>query len=388
MNKLTITSITILVLLNLIHTYNRNKVEHFYIPALAAIPNFFKAVTSFFVNFVDLFMVLVDGILNFVLNFVDLFLILIEALQWIGNIPNWIATLAVNIVNIVFDALTIIIMWLNPISLVRSMIKLLIFIVKLFTLMIADVFIHIFRLVSESLLNAFRGGMWGLPHEPHHHIKHDPNTGYLDNRDLKGYYHHHKVHRKGGKNWEKDYTDSHKYRNMRCYRSMTANGYLNIIGTIICPPLGIFMAYGLSGFFKIIICALLTVYYYIPGLVYSVLITSNLGLGLQLKFHDCGGPLGGLTVKGCEKRKTEGLCKDAAIPDRRGINGALIPACKWEEDSNNRYGGTCMDTNIIDGDYTAMVEGTYDPNTNEVKKNMDQRSSATRKRKHFWGSKK
>ena len=386
MNKLTITSITILILLNLMYTYNQYNVEHFYFPFVAAIPNFLKAVTSFFINFVDLFMVLVDAILNFVMNFVDLFLILVEAFQWIGNIPNWIATFWMNILNIIFDALTIIIMWLNPISLVRSMIKVLIFFVKLFTLMIADVFIHIFRLVSESLLNAFRGGMWGLPHEPHHHIKHDPNTGYLDKRDLKGYYHHHKGH-KGGKNWGKDYKN-HKYRSMRCYRSMTANGYLNIIGTIICPPLGIFMAYGLSGFFKIIICAILTVYYYIPGLVYSVLITSNLGLGLQLKFHDCGGPVGGLTIKGCEKRTTKGLCKDATIPDRRGINGALIPACLWEENNNNKYGGICKDTTLVEGNYTAMVEGTYDPNKNTIEKNESQKEALGRKRKHFWGSKK
>ena len=69
MNKLSITSITILVLLNLICIYNKNKVEHFYIPALASIPKFIKAATSFLVNFVDLFMVLVDAILNFFLNF-------------------------------------------------------------------------------------------------------------------------------------------------------------------------------------------------------------------------------------------------------------------------------------------------------------------------------
>ena len=132
MNELTITSITILVLLNLIYTYNKNKVEHFYIPALAAIPNFLKAVTSFFLNFGDLFMVLVDAIINFFMNFVDLFLILAEALQWIGNIPNWLATFGMNILNIIFDGLTIILMWLNPISFVRSMIKVLIFFVKLF----------------------------------------------------------------------------------------------------------------------------------------------------------------------------------------------------------------------------------------------------------------
>ena len=363
MNNITITIIFILITLTIKKTYNNYIEEHFIVGVLSALPNLIKAIVSFFTNFVDLFMVLVDAILNFVMSIVDLVLILVGALEWIGNVPNWIATFGMNIVNIFLDLLTIIVMWLNPISLIRGIIKLIVFMVKLFLVMMLDTIVHLFRMASSSFLNAFKGGMWGLPHEPHHHIKHDPNTGYLDKRDIGGDYHHHEDHAKfkiglEKRHWETDYLDVHKYRNMRCYRSMTANGYLNIISTIICPPLGLFMAYGLSGIGKIILCAILTLYYYIPGLVYAVLLTSELGLGLQLKIHDCGGPTGGLNVKGCETRKTEGLCKDASIPDRRGKNGALIPACIWSPDINHKYGGKCENSMIRDDYYTDMINGS------------------------------
>lgn len=45
-----------------------------------------------------------------------------------------------------------------------------------------------------------------------------------------------------------------------------------IISTVLCPPLGVFMVYGLSGWIRIIISAVLSLFYYIPGLVYSLLL--------------------------------------------------------------------------------------------------------------------
>ena len=219
----------------------------------------------------------------------------------------------------------------------------------------------------ETLLDAFKGGMWGIPHEPKHHLYHPKGLGALGTieEDEGGYYHHHQ-HNGKGQDRVKDYNNGHKYRSMRCYKTMTSTGYLNIIGTIICPPLGIFMSYGLSGFLKILICAGLTLMYYIPGLVYALLITSHLGLGLQLDVKDCGGSMGGLTVNGCANRKTKGLCEDAAIPDRRAKDGTIIPACKWNPDDKNDYGGTCDDTQITDDNYTAMVDGKWDKNTNKL----------------------
>ena len=56
---------------------------------------------------------------------------------------------------------------------------------------------------------------------------------------------------------------------MRCYKSVGSEGWINMMATIICPPLGVFMAFGLKGIIKIVVCCLLSLLYYIPGLVYA-----------------------------------------------------------------------------------------------------------------------
>lgn len=42
--------------------------------------------------------------------------------------------------------------------------------------------------------------------------------------------------------------------------------------TFLCPPLGVFMAYGLRGFVQIGICAVLSLFFYIPGLIYGLIV--------------------------------------------------------------------------------------------------------------------
>ena len=45
-----------------------------------------------------------------------------------------------------------------------------------------------------------------------------------------------------------------------------------ILGTILCPPMGVFMDMGTTGWLNIIICCLLTLLFYLPGLCYALLI--------------------------------------------------------------------------------------------------------------------
>jgi uncharacterized membrane protein YqaE (UPF0057 family) len=45
-----------------------------------------------------------------------------------------------------------------------------------------------------------------------------------------------------------------------------------LLGTLICPPIGVFMDLGATGWLNIVICVLLTLLFYIPGLVYALLI--------------------------------------------------------------------------------------------------------------------
>jgi len=45
-----------------------------------------------------------------------------------------------------------------------------------------------------------------------------------------------------------------------------------IISTIILPPLGLFMELGLKGWMNLLLCAILTLFYYFPGLIYALII--------------------------------------------------------------------------------------------------------------------
>jgi uncharacterized membrane protein YqaE (UPF0057 family) len=59
----------------------------------------------------------------------------------------------------------------------------------------------------------------------------------------------------------------------KCYR--TSDGMIPfsvIIATVLCPPVGVFMEYGLYGWFNILICGLLTLAFYFPGLIYALIL--------------------------------------------------------------------------------------------------------------------
>ena len=45
--------------------------------------------------------------------------------------------------------------------------------------------------------------------------------------------------------------------------------------TLLCPPAGVFMAYGFSGWVQLIICCILSLLYYIPGLVYAIIVMNR-----------------------------------------------------------------------------------------------------------------
>jgi len=59
----------------------------------------------------------------------------------------------------------------------------------------------------------------------------------------------------------------------KCYMTNSDTVPFSIIlGTLLCPPIGVFMDLGTSGWLNIIICALLTLLFYLPGLCYALLI--------------------------------------------------------------------------------------------------------------------
>jgi uncharacterized membrane protein YqaE (UPF0057 family) len=70
-------------------------------------------------------------------------------------------------------------------------------------------------------------------------------------------------------------TEFHQKSGMRekCYR--TSDGLVPfsvVIATVLCPPVGVFMEYGLTGILNIVICAVLTLAFYFPGLIYALIL--------------------------------------------------------------------------------------------------------------------
>jgi uncharacterized membrane protein YqaE (UPF0057 family) len=72
---------------------------------------------------------------------------------------------------------------------------------------------------------------------------------------------------------DNDDDDKEGLNNEKCYKTPPGQiPFSIIIMSILCPPLGIFMQYGLSYWLNIVICSLLTLMYYIPGLLYCLIL--------------------------------------------------------------------------------------------------------------------
>jgi len=59
----------------------------------------------------------------------------------------------------------------------------------------------------------------------------------------------------------------------RCYIAPDGSvPFSVVVVTVLCPPVGIFMEYGISGWLKILVCFILTLMLYFPGLIYALML--------------------------------------------------------------------------------------------------------------------
>lgn len=371
-----------------------------------------KAVGRMASQLPDILGMLAEAAINFMLNFIDMFIALFEALAWVQNIPFNILDSISYIVTGFSDILLLISLWVNPVTMIKSIIKLVFFLLKLIFNTIFGIFKTIGRHYIDKLFDGIRGSLWGIPHGPDQHIEHPDGegstigvrTGNISRTDLGVHGHHHagelseedsnndkfveldrsendfvdeddgtggftsfkKTASSDEESWKGIEITKHEYDNgtkqlyqpMRCYRGIGANGYINVVAMIICPPLGVFMSYGLKGIFKILVCAGLTLLYYFPGLIYGLLITTHLGLGRDINMSECGGEFAGVVIRGCPKRKSKEACEEADIPNKLDINGDPIKACIWDADEHAKYGGVCRNMHIRYGDYAKYKSRT------------------------------
>lgn len=52
---------------------------------------------------------------------------------------------------------------------------------------------------------------------------------------------------------------------------------------VLCPPAGVFMAYGFRGWLQIIICCIASLFYYFPGLVYALIVINRSDVSEYMK---------------------------------------------------------------------------------------------------------
>lgn len=105
--------------------------------------------------------------------------------------------------------------------------------------------IHYLRLFVNKLGQMTIRGTMGWDNVPNENTENDGESDYFNN----------------------DCADN------KCYK--TPDGtvpFSVIIATILCPPVGVFMEYGLLGWFNVFVCAILTLMFYFPGLIYALII--------------------------------------------------------------------------------------------------------------------
>ena len=133
---------------------------------------------------------------------------------------------------------------LNPLNLVDDFLQSLIIIIIAIIRIPFDLLLSLFALAANTMGN-FMQGFWGWDQSSL--TKNDKESKYFKSFD--------------------------RNKNTKYYLTNSNTVPFSVIlGTILCPPMGVFMDLGITGWLNILICCLLTLAFYVPGLVYALLI--------------------------------------------------------------------------------------------------------------------
>ena len=153
---------------------------------------------------------------------------------WLGKFIWWL----IQFIGWIFMEL------LNPLNLADDFLQSLIIIIIAIIRIPFDLLLSLFALAANTMGN-FMQGFWGWDQSSL--TKNDKESKYFKKFD--------------------------KNKNTKYYLTNSNTVPFSIIlGTILCPPMGVFMDLGITGWLNILICCLLTIAFYVPGLVYALLI--------------------------------------------------------------------------------------------------------------------
>ena len=175
-----------------------------------------------------------DPIVNPILMIGEIFIFLINLIQWFFKFIVWL----VEFVFWIFSDL------LNPINFTSDFFHSILVIITTIFSTIFNI-IMAFVALAANTIGTWIQGFWGWDMSSLN--KNDKDSNYFKSFDrTKG---------------QKSYIS----------RSNTVP-FSIILGTILCPPMGVFMDLGITGWFNILICCMLTLLFYLPGLCYALLI--------------------------------------------------------------------------------------------------------------------
>lgn len=193
---------------------------------------------DWFTDMLDMFTmpfeIILEPIFGPLIIIAKVFIFLIQLIFWFIKFVIWF----VFFVAWIFTDL------LNPVKLVTDFGNSLILIIVTIVSTIFNVLLGLMAFVINGV-GGWMQGFWGWDQSSL--TKKDINSNYFKSID-----------RNKGK---------------KCY--LTNNNtvpFSILLGTILCPPIGVFMNLGITGWFNILICGLLTLLYYIPGLFYALLV--------------------------------------------------------------------------------------------------------------------
>ena len=226
-----------------IYNLNYNKENDFYSlhnnKLLSKNTNIYKYIKTQNTNI--LFLTIIEknkggiGVLIFCFfQFAKFVMMLVKCIIWLSKFVWWLIQF---ILWLVFDLL-------NPLNFMGDFFNTLVTIILTICRLPVDIFITLLSF-SVNLMGTWFQGFWGW--EQSGLTKNDRETKY--------------------------FTNLNKNKNKKCYLTNSNTVPFSIVlGTILCPPIGVFMDMGLTGWLNIIVCIFLTLLFYIPGLVYALLI--------------------------------------------------------------------------------------------------------------------
>ena len=75
----------------------------------------------------------------------------ISAFEWIANIPIWIIEGFMYLVVLIADIILLVILYINPITMIKGIIRMIIFMIKIVLAFVFDIIAHIIRQTIELI---------------------------------------------------------------------------------------------------------------------------------------------------------------------------------------------------------------------------------------------